>query len=77
MKLSNTMQRVFSRIRQAGGTAERMPGGFWYAGGHLLPCGTKTIEALVARGVLVYDRWKENKHGRSFPVRAAIKEGDA
>ena len=74
--LSAVMAGVLVDIIDHGGIVVRHQGGFWsYPGctrnnGRLdWYCGTTTIEALVARGDLVYTEWKEGRRGK-FPIRA-------
>lgn len=74
--LSPTMRVVVDRLREAGGTITRLPGGYWCilneAGETVHPTyGTSTIQALVRRGVLVYSEYKQS-HGRQFPICATL-----
>src|ERR1039457_1901721 len=75
--LSPEMRRCLATIEgpRYQGVITRFPGGFWVPGvtragfcGHF---GTTTVEALVKRGTLIYDEWKES-HGRRFPTRASM-----
>lgn len=46
----------------------RHPGGFWMnQRGVGLSYGTKTVQALVARGLAEYTEWKDGRNGR-FPI---------
>jgi hypothetical protein len=76
--LSATMAGVLGDIIQHGGVVVRHQGGYWsypgcpHFGNHFdWYCGTTTIEALVARGELVYTEWKEGRGGK-FPIRACL-----
>lgn len=75
--LSQTMISTLSWIEANGGHVFRHPGGFWtpyktFKGyGQEASSGTKTIHALVSRGYLEYDEWKEGREGR-FPISAKV-----
>lgn len=77
MKLSETMQEALDKLKEHG-ALERMPGGFWtyrdcpvkisHPLGGQVPswyAGTRTIEALVDRGVA---KWGKALMGGNLPV---------
>jgi hypothetical protein len=77
--LSAIMAGVLGDIIEHGGVVVRHQGGYWtYPGATPTSrnrwdwhCGTTTIEALVARGELVYVEWKEGRALRGkFPIKA-------
>jgi hypothetical protein len=69
------MYAAYREAKGAGGFLYRSPGGFWTKtpNGRLRDrtFGTPTVEALIARGLMVYDEWIEGRRGR-FPVRAQV-----
>lgn len=77
--LSPTMQQAAAYARQHGGSLERFPGGYWCEPGRsqwdayrvTSTFSTKTIEALVARGVAEYTQWKDGRNGR-FPIKVTL-----
>jgi hypothetical protein len=81
--LSPTMREALLYAATFGGAVHRHAGGFWsredWPGkgeGHF---GSSTIQALVARGFLVFDVWKDRKHTRSaaamrFPIRSSLSD---
>lgn len=75
--LSATMQKALAFAVENGGELVRLPGGFWSTPGSTQwtmgqsYCGTKTVEALVARGAAEYCEWQEGRSGR-FPVRMRL-----
>jgi len=76
--LSPEMQRCLEFVRRHGDQISRHPGGFWSTqdftayqggGGSARSFGTSTVEALVRRHYLAYDRWQDGRHSK-FPIRA-------
>jgi hypothetical protein len=49
----------------------RFPGGFWEIMGNAPSFGTKTVQALVDRGIAKYTDWKDGRNGK-FPVEARL-----
>ena len=82
--LTATMAACLDDCLDHGGTFNRFPGGFWaYPGCRRLPhnghpethWGTSTIQALVARGRMVYSEWHTGRNGRfSIAVRVLPTE---
>lgn len=75
--VSPTMQQALDFALKYGGKLKRFPGGFWTRGPehpqYLLSqsFGTKTVEALVKRGLGEYTEWKDGRNGR-FPVEFTV-----
>lgn len=81
--VSPTMREALFYAETSGGKIHRHAGGFWSREDWLLKTeryfGSSTIQALVARGFLVFDVWKDRKHTRSaaamrFPIRASLTD---
>lgn len=75
MKLTKTMHELIEYMKTNGGVIHRHPGGFWAREGYSYlqySFGTRSVEALVTRGVAEYSEWKDGKSGR-FPVTAKLK----
>lgn len=79
-ELSATMREALDYASKHGGL-ERFPGGYWCEPGHsqwnvnpLVSFGTKTVQALVSRGLAEYTEWRDGRNG-TFPIRMAVKEG--
>ena len=76
--LSPEMRRCLDFIRRHDGQIHRHPGGYWagrdWRSGTGESFRSKTVEALVARGLLTYPDWTTECLGR-FPSRATLKEG--
>lgn len=70
------MLTAVEKARKFGGKLHRHPGGFWQG-----PkfeqwewnAGTRTVQALVDRGVAEYTEWKEGRSGR-FPIEMTLKD---
>lgn len=77
--LSHTMVAVLDMANAAGGKLVRYQGGYWAGAdaGHPKDrhdgeyAGTPTIEALVARGAMIYTRWTTGRRGQ-FPTQAEV-----
>lgn len=81
MSLSKTMMAARDHaLSYGGGQLCRLPGGYWQVPGTApredRSFGTKTIEAMVARGAAQYTEWKDSRHGR-FPVRVSMTQPEA
>ena len=77
MKNSPLMNELLERLKVPGATVARKPGGYWCVenkdGESVAPTyGTKTIAALIQRGLIEHCEWRENSVGR-FGVRCALK----
>lgn len=77
--ISATMKNAVTFACEHGGLLLRTPGGYWGAAPEhkrgilsAVTFGTKTVEALVARGLADYTEWKEGRNGR-FPVRMTLR----
>jgi hypothetical protein len=76
MTITAEMQRAIERARHNGGKLKRLVGGYWIgvndsvSGGHF---STRTVEALVSRGVMIYSAKRSGRNGE-FPVEATLKE---
>jgi hypothetical protein len=76
--LSPTMRQAADFAAAHGGVLVRLPGGFWQRETSLQwdaqgqSFGTKTVEALVRRGVADYTEWRDGRNGR-FPVRMTLR----
>jgi len=76
--LSATMVSAIDLALESGGELVRYQGGYWAARGKPHPSfgqtecyGTKTIEALVARGCAEYSEHRDGRNGR-FPVAVKL-----
>lgn len=76
--LSLEMSLCLEFAKKHNGQLHRFPGGYWAhanwdatGGRHF---GTKTVEALVSRGLLVYSAWQESRSGPKFPILATVNQ---
>lgn len=77
-KLSPRMLQCLAFVKAHGMSIYRHPGGFWtradwkgpHSGEWFRP---ETVEALVTRHMLFYDRWQDSRAG-TFPIRATVTE---
>lgn len=71
--LTATMQGALAQAMAYGGALYRHPGGFWTAyenyDVYSKAFGTPTVQALVTRGAMTYDKWQEGRNGK-FPIKA-------
>lgn len=82
LTLSETMLEALDYAKANGGQLHRLPGGYWVAGkdkASNIPSsvkyfGSKTIGALVKRGVADYTAHRAGTHG-DFPVEMTIRQG--
>lgn len=73
--VSPTMQRLLDYMGKHGNEIHRHPGGFWahkdwkpHSGEWF---GTKSVQAVVNRGLAVYGEYHDGRGGR-FPIAARI-----
>lgn len=75
-KISKTMAYVVGRMAAAERKLKRFPGGFWrtHAGAQEY-FGTKTVQALVTRGLAQYTEYKDGRNG-TFPIQVSLISAD-
>lgn len=71
-KISKTMAYVLGRMAEGGNKLKRFPGGFWRTSVDSQEYfGTKTVHALVTRGLAAYTEYKDGRNG-PFPIEASL-----
>lgn len=71
-KITKTMAYVVGRMAEVDGKLKRFPGGFWRThAGAQEHFGTKTVQALVTRGLANYSEYKDGING-PFPIEVTM-----